>query len=101
MTGNEPQEEIDHANCDGLDNRWINLRLANHAENGQNAVKPLGIAGVKGVHKNGKRWRAQITSNKKRIHLGYFDTEDQAHMAYAAAAAAYHGAFMQLQGKAV
>jgi len=36
----------------------------------------------RGVSFNGKKYRAKIFINKKQVHLGYFDTELQAHSAY-------------------
>jgi hypothetical protein len=35
-----------------------------------------------GVSKVGKKYRALITQNKKLIHLGYFNTEEEAGMKY-------------------
>jgi hypothetical protein len=38
-------------------------------------------------HKGHQKWVAKIGFNKKTIHLGYFDTEENAHAAYLAAKA--------------
>lgn len=77
--------EIDHINGDGLDNRKDNLRLVTHSENLRNAKlfinKTSKYRGVS-MKKNKNRWRAQITANYERIHIGYFDTEEEASEAY-------------------
>ena len=95
MTGEFPPKEVDHINGDKGDNRWCNLRLANHAENIRNSgVRPNNKLGLKGVYRslNG-RYRARIKTNGKTTHLGYFDTPEEAHEAYKEAAQELHGDF--------
>jgi hypothetical protein len=50
--------------------------------------------GFKGAYptRSGK-WQSQICIDKHRIHLGTFNTRDEAHAAYCAAANNLHGEF--------
>lgn len=76
MTGNFPDEIIDHINGDGLDNRFVNLRAIKKQENHRNmrlfSTNKSGIVGVSWDKVNTK-WRATITDIKKHINLGRFD----------------------------
>lgn len=90
--------EIDHINGDGLDNRACNLRRATRAENSTNApAQKSNRVGLRGVHfhAEAKRYRAQITKSGKTKSLGYFDTPEEAHAAYLAAAKKIHGEFVR------
>ena len=70
--------QIDHINGDSLDNRLSNLRICNIKQNMQNIRKKNKITGVeKGPNKN-KKWVARIMSNYKSIHIGTFDTYEEA-----------------------
>jgi hypothetical protein len=96
MTGSWPTVEIDHADGDGLNNRWKNLRLATRSENNSNTRLPRhNTSGLKGAYfdKRTGRWLAQIRHQKQQIYLGKFDTAEEAHAAYCEAAARHHGAF--------
>jgi len=96
MTGAWPSIDIDHRDLDRANNRFANLRLATPAQNMRNtALRSTNKSGVKGVYwnKQSRKWCAQITHNGKQIHLGYFDTIEDAAATYAAAAAKYHGEF--------
>lgn len=80
MTGAWPNNLIDHRDRDPSNTRWANLRQATHSENHQNqVVKKTSKMPYKGIelHKSGL-WRARLTVNKKRVHLGYFKTPEQA-----------------------
>jgi hypothetical protein len=101
MTGMWPSEEIDHKNLIKKDNRWENLREATHQQNMLNAAKKTSIKysygknKLKGAYKHPEceRWFSRIRVNGKIIHLGMFDTEREAHEAYALAVPVYHGEF--------
>ena len=95
VVGEWPDREIDHVDCDKLNNRFANLREATSAENKWNTTKQSGtLSSYKGVtwHKSGK-WQASIRSHGKQLHLGLFSTEAEAHVAYCKAAIDQHGPF--------
>jgi hypothetical protein len=86
--------QVDHINGNGLDNRRENLRLCTQAENRWNRTKQINNkTGYKGVDINQGKYRAQIQVNKKHMHLGLFDTAEDAARAYDAAARQYFGQF--------
>jgi len=85
MTGNFPENFIDHINHIRDDNRWANLRNATTSQNGSNRVKQKNNkSGYKGVrwHKTNKRWHAEIRYMNKYIHLGLYTTPQEAAEAY-------------------
>ena len=67
---------VDHINGDKLDDRVQNLRVCEHKDNMKNIRKGNKVIGVSQL-KNGK-WAARIMHNYKGMHLGYFDTEQEA-----------------------
>lgn len=68
---------IDHINGDRSDNRLKNLRSVSKADNARNRRSFGKALGVNFDPRRGK-WRARITVARKEIHIGYFDTEDEA-----------------------
>lgn len=90
---------VDHRDGDGLNNRRVNLRQVNRAQNAWNATGHHdSTSGLKGVSwiSDRKVWRAEICRNGKRLHLGSFQTPEEAHAAYAAAAVNLHGEFARI-----
>lgn len=90
---------IDHINGDTLDDRIENLRLASHAQNAWNRSSPEEVPYRKGVTKGVRgRFKARITGpDGRKINLGTWDTEAEAHAAYMGASAILHGAFSILR----
>lgn len=93
MTGTAPEHEIDHINGDPLDDRFVNLREATRSQNEANTRGKSRLGRPKGVQSNHKRWMATITVNYKCQYLGTFDTPEEAHAAYIAAAQDAFGEF--------
>lgn len=97
MTGRWPQNHIDHADMNGFNNRWKNIREATHAENGRNRGKNKNNkSGFKGVSfsKQHQLWAARIKADGwGYLHLGLFDSAAIASVSYNIAAQSLHGQF--------
>ncbi len=95
MNGRLPEHDVDHVNGDRADNRWANLREATRQENMRNKPARASKSGVRGVEQipSGK-WRASITVSRRQLHLGCFDSIDEAKNAYEQAALKYFGEFV-------
>lgn len=92
----EPSADIDHRNGDGLDDRRKNLRIATSSQNGANSRSRKGTSKFKGVSRSRGHWRAAMRYNYKTIHLGRFDTEEEAARAHDEAARRLHGEFARV-----
>lgn len=80
---NEKEEifEVDHIDGNKLNNRLSNLRMATRSQNEQNkGLRNHNTSGVTGVRFTKERgdWHAGIAVDGKRIHLGYFNSFDEA-----------------------
>ncbi len=96
MTGRWPIGYIDHKDGDQANDAWANLREATYSESTHNRLYPAGeskLRGVRRVHSNSHRWEARIAVGHQRMTLGTFDSAEEAHQAYLAAAETLHGAF--------
>ena len=71
---------VDHINGDSLDNRVSNLRICTHAENAQNCRTSTKVVRV-GWLKYSRKWTARIMINYKGIHLGNFNSYEEAVLA--------------------
>lgn len=83
---------VDHINRDQLDNRRCNLRICSQLDNSHNMkVFSTNTSGHPGVapRKSGT-FQASIVHNYQHIHLGTFDTYEEACYAYDAAKEKYH-----------
>jgi hypothetical protein len=93
-TGRWPRHQIDHKDTIGSNNRFFNLREATHMQQCVNKkCYKSNSLGLKGVQLIRSRYRAVVTVNKKKQHLGYFATAQEAHDAYAKAAKKHFGEF--------
>lgn len=87
---------IDHIDGNPLNNRPDNLRPATKSQNACNTgVSAANTSGHKGARldKRNGRWYAQIKRHGRNMHLGYFDTPEEAVLARTMAAADLHGEF--------
>mgnify|MGYP003655080526 CR=1 FL=1 len=78
--------DIDHENGIKTDNRVENLRQVTHQQNQWNRTKAKGYT----FRKRDKIWYAQIQINGKQLHLGSYDTEEEARTAYLRAKEIHH-----------
>lgn len=93
-------ELIDHINHNIRDNRRTNLRIVSSSQNQMNRDKTKqNTSGIKGVYwnKNKKKWQASIQVDKKLIHLGVFNTKQEAAEARQIAENQYFGQYNYYQ----
>ena len=99
VSGAVPGQLIDHINRLTLDNQRINLRKGTQSQNQANRVvrrdSASGIKGVDFFSSRGK-WRARIRKDRVVHYLGYFDTPEEAAVAYNNAAVEKFGEFALL-----
>jgi hypothetical protein len=89
----------DHRNNNGLDNQRHNLRPATTAQNNHNQRPRRGTSSrFKGVtlRKQSGKWQASIKVNGKYRYLGLHASEEDAALAYNAAALMLYGEFAYL-----
>ena len=77
---------IDHIDGNKINNCVANLRITNQSGNLHNRKDVKGYY----FHKGNQKWVSQIMVNKKRIHLGYYKTEEEAREVYLVAKRKYH-----------
>ena len=96
--GEWPSKHLDHINGVRDDNCIANLREATPRENSQNTKKRHGArCRLKGVRVYKGRFLAQICTRGKNLHIGCYNTEEEAHAAYMAAAEKEFGAFARAE----
>lgn len=96
MTGTAPTKMVDHRDNIRHHNWWSNLREADNQQNGANSRrKHFGTSGYKGVgwSKQRQKWAAKITVSRRQIHVGFYETKEEAAAAYARAAKLHFGEF--------
>ena len=81
----ENYDFVDHFDKNPLNNNLENLRWITHSGNQRNknkrnncSSKYIGVS----WYKRDKKWRADIKIEGKKKHLGYFETEEEAHLIY-------------------
>jgi hypothetical protein len=87
---------IDHIDHNKLNNMKSNLRICTNQQNNMNASKRKdNTSGVIGVcwYKANEKWMARIKLNSKDIHLGYFDSLEDAAQARKEAEIKYFGEY--------
>jgi hypothetical protein len=92
MTGEWAETLIDHRDLDTRNNRWSNLRSANHSLNGANCVGRGRFSKGVSLHRCG-RFQAQIKAFGKNYYLGLYTTEEAAAAEYTAMAIKLFGEF--------
>lgn len=81
--GTWPKKHLDHINGNRIDNRLLNLRESTSRENQQNRIEHRnGHLVGSSFRKDIKKWQSIIVINKKKKHLGVFNTELEAHQRY-------------------
>lgn len=94
VAGSWPVGVVDHRDMIGTNNAWGNLREASRAQNSANSrAWKNNKVGLKGVCRQGSRFRATISVNGRHVALGVFDTASEAHEAYRQAALKRSGEF--------
>lgn len=89
-------QEVDHADGDRKNNSLANLRVTNRFGNTQNAaVRRDNTSGVKGVSQCSRtdKWIAKINVSGAYVHIGRFDSLEDAAQARRAAELRLHGQF--------
>jgi hypothetical protein len=80
---NNPENKpfVDHIDNNQLNNCLFNLRFANYLENNCNrSMRSDNVSGIKGVnwYKRINKWHVQIQICGNKLHIGYFDTIEDA-----------------------
>lgn len=96
--GSDPPAFIDHIDRNKQNNKINNLREATQTQQNQNScAKSNNKSGYKGVRKHvSGKWHAYIKVDNKQISLKYYDTKEEAALAYNEAALKYFGEFAYL-----
>ena len=98
MLKGEDANLLDHVDRDSTNNRIENLRKATKSQNGANSASKAkkflpGVKVIKGREEHKRPYMAYIGYEGKQIHLGYFETEEEAHETHKQAHLARYGEF--------
>jgi hypothetical protein len=96
VTGEWPEELIDHANRDRSNNAWHNIRSADMSQNNSNVQRRRdNTSGYKGVtwRPDKGKWQARVWANGKAYSGGHFADKEQANLAAIALRNKLHGEF--------
>ncbi len=86
-------ETVDHVDGNPLNNRPENLRAATNQQQQWNKFKTKRPDKLRGAFFENGRWTASVNHDRKKIRLGRFDTEQEAHDAYCAFVREHRGEF--------
>lgn len=80
---NNHKKVVNHINLNKLDNNVNNLEIITNRANSNNKhLKSSSIYTGVCYRKDIKKWGSSIYAYKRHIHLGYFENEYDAHLAY-------------------
>lgn len=101
LYGEAPVGDVDHINRNPSDNRVVNLRCVSRSENLLNSrhTNPSGYQGVSRTACG--KYNAGIHFNRKRYHIGNFDTAEKAFRAYCEAHVKLYGVRSKFSGRHV
>jgi hypothetical protein len=96
MKTNEEHEDIDHRDLDPSNNKFDNLRPAEHCQNLCN-VAGYGVSGLKGVYFSAKcikkPWFVVVNKSNKPHRGGFFATKEEAFAVACSLREELHGEF--------
>ena len=101
VEGRFPKNLIDHRDGVRSNNRWSNLRDCSYSQNRLNSkISVKNSSGFKGVTYDPRRgkWLSRAKIDKKSKHLGYFDSAEDASLAYQNHVKVSHGQFYKTTG---
>jgi hypothetical protein len=93
ILGAKPGQYVVHADRNGLNNSRENLRLATTQQKNARRHWPPAASGFRGVHRNGHKYRAQVSVNKRNWRSPSYRTPEEAARAYDAMARKAWGSF--------
>ena len=95
LLGAKSGEIVDHVDGNGLNNTRANIRIGTQSQNCVNRKTTPGKH-LRGTRPKKGKWQAYIKYKGKQRSLGYFATENLAHLAYLEEASRLHGDWMPL-----
>jgi len=98
ILGAKLDEQVDHDNGNGLDNRRENIRIATPSKQAMNRRRKENAAGpYKGVTQHvGGKWQAHIQKDGRLARIGLFSTAEEAARAYDRMARLVHGEYARI-----